>query len=80
MTFVITIKFNGEYFTVLLPVIPRLLTYPSETVHSTDPTQATERLVIVLVSFLKAGFKREVLGTTILSNQWKGTFRSDRLK
>ena len=46
--------------------------------HS-DPTQATARLVIVLV--MKSGYKRGLLGTTILSNA-KGHFgptdRSDQ--
>ena len=44
---------------------------PNGTVRSgcTDPTQATARLVIILVSRIK----RSVLGTTILSNG-KGRF------
>ena len=41
---------------------------PNGTVHSgcTDQTQATARLLIVLV--MKSGYKKAALGTTVLSN------------
>lgn len=50
---------------------------PNGTVHSgcTDPTQATARLVIVLVSRIKKSGTRDNSFV-----QWKGTFRSDRPK
>ena len=53
----------------------RKFNLPNGAVHSgcTDPTQATARLVIVLVSRIqKSG--------TVKNNlvKWKGTFRSDR--
>ena len=49
---------------------------PNGTVHSgcTDPTQATARLVIVLVTRIQKS------GTGNNFVKWKGTFRSDRPK
>ena len=50
---------------------------PNGTVHSgcTDPTQATARLVIFLVSWIQNSGTRDNN-----SVKWKGTFRSDRPK
>ena len=50
---------------------------PNKTAHSgcTDPTQATARLVIVLVSKIK---KNSTGDNNFV--KWKGTFRSDRPK
>ena len=50
---------------------------PNETLHSgcTDPTQATARLVVVLVSRIQ---KSGAVDSNFV--KWKGAFRSDRPK